>query len=209
MLRIIGVILLSAAVAGCSEPPPSQPSPWITSGPAPRPVVTSVSPARGSTGGGTPLKIIGSGFQAGATVTLGGTRHFVSVHGTQQLSLTTHAHDAGLVEMVVTGPQGQVEKFDAAFEYTAPDTFDFNGRWEDDHEPGFEVFIAGNVVTGFTCGGINTTLLAPLLVRLGAFALNDDRGVEVMSGRIVTDGLAIGTVDTAACRFGQWRGVRK
>jgi hypothetical protein len=209
MFRITCVILLSVPVAGCSESPPSQPSPWITSGPAPRPIVTGVSPARGSTGGGTPLKIIGTGFQAGATITLGGTRHFVSVHGTKHLSLTTLAHHAGIVDMIVTGPQGQVETFEAAFEYAAPEAFDFNGRWEDDHEPGFEVFIDGNAVMGFTCGGINTTLLSPLPVRLGAFSLTNDGGVEVLSGRIVTDGLAIGTIDTPGCGFGPWRAVRK
>ena len=111
--------------------------------------------------------------------------------------------------MVVTGPQGQAEKFDAAFEYAPPETFDFNGRWEDDHDPGLQVFIAGNVVTGFTCGGTDTTLLTPLLVRLGAFSLINDRGVEVISGRILTDGIAVGAIETTACRQRTWRALKK
>jgi hypothetical protein len=211
MPRIICVIVLSAAVAGCSASPPTPPSAFIVpGGPIPRPIVTSVSPARGSTGGGTPVTIIGSGFQVGGAITLGGTRQVVSVHGSMHLSLTTTAHDAGIVEMVVTGPQGQVETFAAAFEYATPQALDFNGNWEGlDHGIEFQVVITGNVVTRITCGGVDVTLSAPLVVRNGAFSLTTGPGVDVVSGRIVSDRMAIGDINTTACPGSGWQAFRK
>jgi len=216
MLRIC-VILLSAAVAGCSDLLPVPPS-------SSRPIVTSVSPARGSTAGGTPVTIIGSGFQVGATVSLGGARQVVSFGGTTILYMRTVAHDAGVVEMVVTGPQGQAETFPAAFEYASPPTFDFNGSWEGiatRDAPGpwprswhqeIRVGVTGNVVTSIniTCdGGAEWNLPAPLVVGLGGFSLTAGDGTEIISGRIVSDRHAIGTFDTAACGASSWTALRK
>ena len=202
MLKAIGAILLSAAVAGCSSSPsPSPIGPWA---------VTSVSPVRGSTAGGTPVTIIGSGFQSGTTVTIRGVRQVLSsVSGNTALYLTTTAQDTGVAEIVVTGP-GQAERFATAFEFAPPQTFDFNGSWEGVYHDNddIQVVISSNVVARVTCANIDVTLPAPLLVNLGAFSATAGNGVEAVSGRIVSDQIAIGEIDTPACR-GTWKAFRK
>jgi hypothetical protein len=171
MLKAIAVILLSAAVVGCSSTSPSPVGPWT---------VTSVSPVRGSTAGGTLLTIVGSGFQSGTTVTIGGVKQVLSSFGgSTVLYLTTTAQEAGIAEMVITGRQGQVERFAGAFEFTPPQTFDFNGSWEGvgtrEGQPGplprsshleIRLAINGDVVTsiGITCDGISPALPGPLVV---------------------------------------------
>ena len=63
--RVVAFVVLVGAGFGCAPdslppPPPAGPSLLAVPVPAPRPIVTSVSPARGSTGGGTPVTITGS-----------------------------------------------------------------------------------------------------------------------------------------------------
>jgi hypothetical protein len=69
------------------------------------------------------VTIIGSGCEPGTTVTIGGVPQVVSVGRSTVLYLTTTAQEAGAVEMVVTGHQGQVETFAAPFEYARPAVF--------------------------------------------------------------------------------------
>jgi hypothetical protein len=55
----------------------------------PPPTVTAVSPAKGSTTGGTPITITGTGFVAGATVTIGqGTAPVIAATGVDVVSST-------------------------------------------------------------------------------------------------------------------------
>ncbi|MFL6246902.1 MAG: carboxypeptidase regulatory-like domain-containing protein [Thermoanaerobaculia bacterium] len=65
--------------------------------------VTSVTPATGPSHGGTNVTIAGSGFNAGATVTFGGSAatNVVVVNATQ-ITAKTPAHAAGAVNVVVT-----------------------------------------------------------------------------------------------------------
>jgi hypothetical protein len=91
--------------------------------PTPTPTVTAVSPASGSTGGGTPIIITGTNFQSGATVTVGGTAatSVVFVNATT-LTAVTPAHTAGNASVVVTNPSAQAGTLNPAFFYAAPAT---------------------------------------------------------------------------------------
>ncbi len=74
----------------------------------PPPTVSSVSPNAGSSGGGTFATVTGTGFLAGATVTLGGTLLTgVTVVSSTTITGTTGAHAVGLVTVVVTNTDGQ------------------------------------------------------------------------------------------------------
>lgn len=71
------------------------------------PEITSVSPARGPTGGGTPVLINGSGF-TGATQVMFGANNATSfvVQSDTQITATTPAGGVGLVDVTVTTPEG-------------------------------------------------------------------------------------------------------
>jgi uncharacterized protein YjiK/methionine-rich copper-binding protein CopC len=67
------------------------------------PTVTSVSPNSGPAAGGTSVTITGTNFAAGATVTFGGTAATgVTVVSATQITATTPARAAGVVNVVVT-----------------------------------------------------------------------------------------------------------
>jgi hypothetical protein len=80
----------------------------LNSSSVPAPTVSSISPNSGTTGGGTALTITGTGFQAGATVRLGGTAATnVTVVSSTSITATTAAHAAGAVNVVVTNAAQQ------------------------------------------------------------------------------------------------------
>jgi uncharacterized protein (TIGR03382 family) len=85
---------------------------------APAPALTSVTPARGSTNGGTVVTLSGANFAAGATVSFGGVAASnVSVASTSSITATTPAQAAGAVDVVVRNVDGQVATLTAAFVY--------------------------------------------------------------------------------------------
>jgi len=75
--------------------------------PNPAPTVTSITPTSGTTAGGTPISITGTGFLTGATVSLGGTAATgVIVVNSTTITATTAAHTAGAVNVDVTNTDG-------------------------------------------------------------------------------------------------------
>src|SRR3954471_15459423 len=94
--RLAIPLLLCASLipAGCSSP---------TGPTATRVAVTSVSPPRGSTGGGTLVTIAGSGFAAGAAVLIGGVQATeVDVRSPTSLTAVTPSRlSAGSSEVTV------------------------------------------------------------------------------------------------------------
>lgn len=71
------------------------------------PTVTNVTPANGSTNGGTLVTVTGTNFSTDATVTFGGaTATNVSVTNSFTLTVVTPAHAAGVVDVVVANPGG-------------------------------------------------------------------------------------------------------
>ena len=94
---------------------------YIDDAPPPAPVVTSISPASGTTEGGTAVTISGSNFAAGATVMIGGTAATdVVVVSATSITAVTPAHSAGAADVVVTNPDGQSATLPAGFTFVAP-----------------------------------------------------------------------------------------
>jgi len=87
----------------------------------PAPTVTGVHPAAGPTAGGTAVRITGTGFASGATVTIGGAgaTNVVVVSATSIMA-TTPPHAAGQAPVVVTNPDGQAFALSGAFTFVLP-----------------------------------------------------------------------------------------
>ena len=89
----------------------------------PAPTVSSISPSSGSTSGGTPVTITGTGFLTGATVSIGGTAATnVAVVSANSITATTPAHSAGTVNVVVTNTDSQSGTLNNGYTYSASET---------------------------------------------------------------------------------------
>jgi len=86
----------------------------------PAPTVTGISPANGTTLGGTPVTITGTNFTGATGVTIGGTAATgVSVTNDTTITATTPAHTAGAASVVVTTPSG-ANAANTLFTYVVP-----------------------------------------------------------------------------------------
>jgi len=91
----------------------------LSSSSTPAPTVTSISPNSGTINGGTVVSITGTGFLAGATVSLGGTAATgVTVVNSTSITATTPAHAAGPVNVIVTNSDTQSGTLTQGFTYT-------------------------------------------------------------------------------------------
>jgi MYXO-CTERM domain-containing protein len=97
------------------EPPAPPPPP-----PDPPPTLATVIPDRGPTAGGTAVTISGTGFAAGATVTVGGTAAVVRTVEPTAIEIDTPAHGAGRVDVTVTNHDGRAAALSGAFEFESP-----------------------------------------------------------------------------------------
>ena len=71
------------------------------------PTVTSISPASGSTAGGTSITITGTNFTGATAVTIGGTSATnITVVSSTSITATTPAGSAGTASVLVTAPGG-------------------------------------------------------------------------------------------------------
>jgi len=85
----------------------------------PAPTVSAINPSSGTTGGGTPVTITGTGFLAGATVAFGGTAATgVTVGSGTSITTITPAHAAGAVNVVVTNTDAQSASLNNGYTYT-------------------------------------------------------------------------------------------
>jgi hypothetical protein len=93
---------------------------------APAVTVTSVSPVSGSTSGGTPVTINGTGFLSGAAVTFGGTAATnVVVVSAIKITARTPVHAAGSVNVTVTNTNASTATLTSGYLYAM--LFDANG----------------------------------------------------------------------------------
>jgi hypothetical protein len=84
------------------------------------PTVTGISPNVGSTTGGTPVTISGTGFLGYATVTIGGVKATdVTTVNSTTITATTGAHAAGTVTIVVQNPDSQIGTLTNGYTYGA------------------------------------------------------------------------------------------
>jgi len=140
----------------------------------PTPTVSMISPTSGTTGGGTPVTITGTGFLAGASVTLGGTAASnVNVVSTTSITATTAAHAAGAVNVVVTNMDGQSGTLTNGYTYVSYPA---------------PTVAAISPVSGPTTGGTSVTItgtgfLAGANVTLGGTAATN---VNVVSSTSIT-----------------------
>ena len=89
------------------------------SSPAAPPTVTSVSPSSGSASGATKVTIKGTGFVAGATVTIGSAATGVTVVSATEITATTAASAAGSDEVIVSDANG-TSSGGPSYTYIAP-----------------------------------------------------------------------------------------
>ena len=113
------------------------------------PTVTSVSPAEGSTLGGSEVVIKGTGFVAGSAVTVGGKATVLEVVSPTELKARTAAAAAGKDEVVVILPDGVASTSATEFTYVAPPTVTSISPAEGSSEGETAVEITG---TGFIKG---------------------------------------------------------
>ena len=178
----------------------------------PQPSVVAVSPTIGSTGGGTPLKITGPGFQYNVTVTIDGVVTKATLFN-GSIYLTTLPHAAGSVDIVVSNPGGRTDPVAGGYTYAPPESFDFNGTWEGgDHETPIRFTIQNNALTTVACGTSATfTVSPPTPVSNGEFSFSRDDGL-VVSGAIAAASYAHGTVNIpgiAFCTNSPWRADKR
>ena len=103
-------------------------APWVTqmvtfrgqSATTPTFTVSGISPSSGTASGGTSVKITGTGFLSGATVTFGGIAGTnLAVPDSSTITVTTPSHAAGTVNVVVTNSIAQSATLTNAYTYTA------------------------------------------------------------------------------------------
>ncbi len=70
------------------------------------PTVTAISPSSGTTLGGTNVTITGTDFTGASAVTIGGTAATIGTISPTEITATTSAHGAGVVDVAVTTPGG-------------------------------------------------------------------------------------------------------
>ena len=117
------------------------------------PTVTSVSPASGSTSGGTSVTITGTGFSGATGVTIGGVAATgVTVVSATSITATTPAGSAGLVNVAVTTGSG-TGTGTGVYTYAAPPTVTSVSPVSGSTAGGTAVTITG---TGFVSGATVT-----------------------------------------------------
>jgi hypothetical protein len=107
---VFSVVIAAGVSLGCEATSVLQPSPTGLA-------LSAVVPISGPTDGATELRITGSGFQAGVTVTVGDLpAHVIAVSNTT-LAARAPSHDAGTVDLVVTNPDGRSARLPGAYTY--------------------------------------------------------------------------------------------
>jgi hypothetical protein len=126
---------------------------FFTTTPNTAPIVESVSPSSGPTTGGTAVTITGTGFAAGANVSVGGTAATsVNVVGITTISAESPAGSSGDVNVIVSNPGGQSGTLNNGFTYTSVPGAE-TVLLEDDFNDGAidtGKWIANNLFSGFT-----------------------------------------------------------
>lgn len=139
----------------------------------PAPTVSLIGPSSGSTLGGTAVTISGSNFQPGATVSFDGFNGAVTNTTATSISVTTPAHAAGAVTVLVRNPDTQTAIVANGFTYVMPPA------------PSISSIVPGNGLatgnTGVSIAGNNFAMGAT--VTFGGLAATN---VVVVSGNSIT-----------------------
>jgi len=209
---LLCVLVMSTACGSDARLSPTTP----TSKSAAALSVNGISPSSGSSSGGTPVEITGDGFNPGSTVIFGGTAMKVSYVDSQKLVAMTPAGAVGLVDVLVTNPDGQSGTLREGYTYASPETYDVNGEWTgsaDSHSgTDFGFTIRDRALISVSCGtSQSVTLSPPVPVVNGEFSLRGEESVAI-SGRIVSPNRAFGTVTirgVTSCVGEPWIAVKQ
>ena len=167
------------------------------------PFVESISPARGVTTGGTPVEILGTGFDARTSVSIDGVPVRTHLTARGSLDFMTLAHDPGTVDIVVTNAAGTARR-PGGFTYARPDDFNFNGTWTGyaDGPPDslieMSFTIANDVLVSVSCGSVTVTLAPEFKVRSGEFAFQGESGIR-LTARMLSEVTATGEIHVPSC----------
>jgi mono/diheme cytochrome c family protein len=141
--------ILAGAMNSQTNPSPlpsASPSPSSSPSPLPPPSLASISPNSGPATGSTSVTLTGTGFQSGATATIGGvTCGSLSVSSSTQISCVTGAHAVGTVSVVVTNPDSQSAALTNDYTYNSS-------------SPPSPTITSVSPSTGSTLGGTNLTI---------------------------------------------------
>ena len=201
-----GVLFVLVVCAGCGKDAPTSPSRSTTPTPTsviPPPSIAAIVENVGSTSGGAPVTITGTGFHPGAVATLDGVRISGYVHLGSTIYATAPAHAAAKVDLVVTNPDGQAATLSGAYTYVSPETFDIDGVWkggaDSNYGTDFGFTIRDGAVVSVSCGPFSSET-PPVPVVMGRFSFAETEGVNI-SGAIVSPGLALGWISIGGVKF--------
>jgi hypothetical protein len=209
LVRASMAVLLGFGLPGCSGSVPAA-TPTGPTATLATPTVSTLSVNIGSTAGGTPMRIVGSGFQMGTTATFGGAKvsrwgYDPRVEGREagSLIIKTPEHAAGLVDLIITNPDGRTYRIADAFEYRAQQSFDVNGDWEgygnDGNHINMAITIRNGVLISASCSydTVDTLELSSPAAN-GEFSVDNGQGFRI-AGRIVSPFDVIGTISAPSC----------
>ncbi|MEO4000559.1 IPT/TIG domain-containing protein [Mesorhizobium sp. CAU 1732] len=132
------------ALAGTSAPSAASRFTYV----AP-PTISAITPASGSTLGGTAVTITGTGFMGASAVSFGGTTASFSVDSDTQITAMTPTGTGGTVYIEVTTPGGtSAADATSRFTYVAPPAIDAIAPALGPTDGGTEVTITGSGFTG-------------------------------------------------------------
>lgn len=127
----------------------------ITFIPGPAPTVSSISPSSGARAGGTNVTITGTGFQSGATVTIGGaSATSVTVVDDTQITAVTPVGGSAAANVVVTNVDTQFATLVGGFVYDPPTITSLSSN-------------SGTTAGGQTVTATGTGFIAPVTVTVG------------------------------------------
>ncbi len=144
-----------------------------------------------------------SGFHFGSTIKVDGELVRPFLNPTASLGFATLPHAAGVVDVVVSNPDGEA-RLRGGFAYAAPETLNFNGEWNGSADgpaetlPDMSFTIANNSLVRISCGSVTLTPSPAPSVRGGEFSFAGDDGLA-LSGRMLSTSTAVGEIRVPPC----------
>src|SRR6185437_5148087 len=154
------------------------------------PVVTAISPTTGPVGGGTLVTVTGTGFTGATSVNFGGTTAVPTVVSDTSLTVTSPAHAAGTVDVLVTNGVG-TSAASTADQFTYGTRLPVLTSLSPTSGPitgGTVVTLTGTGFTGATAVMFGTTSVTP--------TINSDTSITVTSPATTASGMVDITVVT-------------
>jgi IPT/TIG domain len=219
---VSAALCIASSVSACGgDPSPVAPTASVFPQ-VPTPSVTALSVTVGSTAGGTPMKITGTGLDRGASVTFGSVTVTSMSYDPRDASGTsllidTPAHAAGMVDVTVTNPnRGQTFRLSRGYEYVPQESFDFNGDWDGVTTNGTDSLVQftirnNRLVTASCRNELDSKIVAlSTTVMNGQFSAEAEDG-SVLSGRLVSATQAVGKITAPQCLLSNanpWHAVK-